>query len=102
MSDSVQPVKRHASAILRVIAVFKLVKAILMLGIGITALKLMHKDLEPIIQRLAEHLHVDPDSKYVHWLISRLTGVPAKRWAELGVGAFFYSATFMVEGIGLL
>jgi uncharacterized membrane protein (DUF2068 family) len=101
MSDTTTHPKPHAPAILKAIAFVKMVKGLAMIGLGITALRLMHKDIAAMLQAIAEHVHVDPDGRYMHWLVSRLTGIPARKFEVLGFGAFAYGAVFLVESIGL-
>lgn len=92
----------RSNAIVRLIGVFKLFKAILLILAGITALKLMHKNVGDFVVRTAEMVHVDPNGRHVQQLLSKVTGVSPRRFEALGAGAFLYATLFLVEGIGLL
>jgi len=95
-------VKRQSSFILILIGLFKLVKAALLITVGIGAIKLLHKDLAETVMHWAQVLRVDPDSRYVHGILVRIFRVTPKQLKELSVGTFFYAGLFLTEGLGLL
>ena len=94
--------KRQSSFILILIGLFKLVKAALLITVGIGAIKLLHKDLAETVMHWAQVLRVDPDSRYVHGILVRIFRVTPKQLKELSVGTFFYAGLFLTEGLGLL
>src|SRR5207244_11305149 len=57
------------------IAIFKLVKGLLLVAAGIGALRLLHKDVGEVVQRWIEVLRVDPDNQYVHHLLVAVLAV---------------------------
>ena len=94
--------KESGTAILILIALFKLVKALLLIAVGIGALRLLHKDVGSVIEHWVEVLRVDPDNHYVHTLLVKLFAVTPKQLEAVGVGTFFYAALLLTEGVGLL
>ena len=86
---------------LRYIAAFKLVKGLALLALGIGALKLLHKDVAEVLLRWLDHLRVDPDNRFIHRLLEKLSLLDDRKLKELSVGTFFYSALLLTEGIGL-
>jgi uncharacterized membrane protein (DUF2068 family) len=86
---------------LRVIAVFKLAKALLLIAVGVGAVNLLHKDVAGLAQHWADVVRVDPDNRFIHALIARLGVMDDRKLEELSVGSFFYAALAMTEGIGL-
>ncbi len=94
--------KEKSTAILLVIGVFKLFKGVLLLCVGIGALRLLHKDVAAVVMHWVNVLHVDPDNDFIHRLIVRASGVSVKQLREIGAGTFFYSGLFLTEGTGLL
>ena len=87
--------------VLRLIAVFKFAKALLLGTAGLGALKL----LDPAVATRAEEwlrgLAMSFDRQAMQRalvLVSRLT---PERLEALGIGAFLYAALFTTEGIGL-
>jgi len=94
-------VQSHGRA-LRLIAAFKLLKAIALLAVGIGALKLLHKDVAEIFGHWISEFQVDPHNHFINRLLEKLSNVDDRRLKELSVGTFFYSGIFFIEGIGLM
>jgi len=94
--------KEPFSFLLFLIGLFKLFKALLLIVVGIGALKFLHKDLAATVLHWAEMLRVDPDNRYLHRLLVRIFRVTPKELRELSAGTFLYAALFATEGIGLL
>jgi uncharacterized membrane protein (DUF2068 family) len=87
---------------LRLIAAFKLFKGLVLLAVGIGAVKLLHKDVAFEVERLADVFRIDPNNHYIHHLLERFSILDDRKLKELSVGTFFYSALELTEGIGLL
>jgi uncharacterized membrane protein (DUF2068 family) len=95
--------KADSDPFLRLIAVFKLVKALLFFAAGIGVLNLFHKDVGERLEHLLNHLHVDSDNRYAQELVmqvGRFTNTDLKL-AAISVVSFFYAALFGTEGTGL-
>lgn len=86
---------------LRVIAVFKLLKAFALLAVGIGALKLLHRDVAGEVEHWVNVFRVDPHNHFVNRLLEKLPMVDEKRLKELSGGTFVYAGLFFTEGIGL-
>lgn len=86
---------------LRLIAAFKLLKGLALLALGIGALKLLHKDVEALVEHWINIFQVDPNGHYVRLVLAKLSILDDRRLKELSVGTFFYSAVFLTEGTGL-
>jgi len=86
---------------LRLIAVFKLLKGLALIALGIGALNLLHKDVEALVVHWINIFQVDPNAHYVRLLLEKLTILDDRRLKELSVGTFIYSAVFLTEGVGL-
>ena len=84
------------------IAVFKLVKVILLVAAGIGALKLLHKDVGEVVQNVIDVLGVDPGNRYVHAVLAKILFVNDRTLKEISAGTFAYAAVFVTEGTGLL
>jgi uncharacterized membrane protein (DUF2068 family) len=93
---------RRAPFILISIAVLKLVKAALLIAVGIGAIKLLHKDLAATVLHWTQALGVDPDNRFIHGTLVKILRVTPRQLRELSVGTFFYAALFVTEGVGLL
>ena len=84
------------------IGLFKLLKGVLLIAVGIGALELLHKNMADVITHWAEILRVDPDNRFIHPLLAKILPITPKQLKELSVGTFFYAALLLTEGIGLL
>ncbi len=97
-----QSSKEPFSFLLFLIGLFKLFKALLLIAVGIGALKFLHKDLSDAVLHWAQVLRVDTDNRYIHGFLVRIFRVTPKQLNELSVGTFIYAGLFLIEGCGLL
>ena len=89
------------SGVLRVIAVFKLLKAAALIVTGLGVLKLVHKDMGAELEHLVVMSGFDPGGRFVARAIQQVTNISPRRIRELGIVSFVYAALFLTEGIGL-
>lgn len=94
--------RSEAAPGLILIGLFKLVKAVALIAVGIGALRFLHKDLAQSLAHWVEVLRVDPDNRFIHPILAKLFSVTPKQLRELSAGTFFYAALLGIEGIGLL
>jgi uncharacterized membrane protein (DUF2068 family) len=95
--------KQRGSGVLLAIALFKLVKAMLLIALGCGALSLVHDPhSSATLRHLVGAFRIDPDNHFIHGVISKISGLDARRLEALSLGTFVYAAVFLVEGIGLL
>ncbi len=97
-----QSSKEPFSFVLFLIGLFKLFKALLLIAVGIGAIKFLHKDLSGAVMHWAQVLRVDTDNRYIHGLLAKIFRVTPKQLKELSVGTFIYAGLFLTEGFGLL
>jgi uncharacterized membrane protein (DUF2068 family) len=90
------------SAILRLIAAFKLFKGLVLFAVGIGLVRLMHKDLAVEAERWADLFRVDPNNVHIHRFLERMSIMNGRKLKEYSVGTFFYSALLLTEGTGLM
>jgi len=86
----------------RVIAIFKLIKGVLMVCVGFGALALVDKDVAELAARMVQDLRADPDNHYIHALLLKLGLVDNHLLKQISLGTFIYSAILLTEGFGLL
>ena len=60
------------------IAIFKLFKGVLLLVVGIGALKLLHRDVGEVVSHWVDVLRVDPDNRFIHRLLVRALSVDSQ------------------------
>jgi uncharacterized membrane protein (DUF2068 family) len=86
---------------LRLVAVFKFGKALLLTAAGLGALKLLDPGVAAHAQSWGAALATSTDRKLVQHLLARAAGLPPGRLEVLAIGAFLYAALFTTEGVGL-
>jgi uncharacterized membrane protein (DUF2068 family) len=84
------------------IAIFKLVKGTLLLALATGALALLHSDLTSVVMQWVDALQVDPDNKYVQWVLKTVMSVDDRKTKTLSAGTFLFAGLVLTEGIGLL
>jgi uncharacterized membrane protein (DUF2068 family) len=93
--------ERAASALIA-IGVFKLLKAALLFTIAFGIHHFLHRDLQEIVVHWARAVRVDPENRFVHTVISKVSGVSPRQLQAISLGTFLYGTLFATEGIGLL
>jgi uncharacterized membrane protein (DUF2068 family) len=83
------------------IALFKLVKAALLIAVGVGALKLLHKDVAGAVEHWVELLRLDPNNHYIDTALEKASNLTPDKIKELGLGSIVYAGLFLTEGIGL-
>ena len=91
---------KHNKSLL-VIAIFKFVKACLLLALAVGLLRLVNRDIAHTLTRIANALRVDPGNRYLADLLARARLVDTRQLHIASGLTFVYSAIFFVEGTGL-
>jgi uncharacterized membrane protein (DUF2068 family) len=88
--------------LLRLIAVFKLIKALALIAVGVGALRLAHNpDATDVLTQMAARLGFNPGGHYLDQALAKIANLPPKDFKEFGIGSFVYAALFLTEGVGL-
>jgi uncharacterized membrane protein (DUF2068 family) len=93
--------KSSDTRFVRLIAVFKLLKAALLIAVGIGSFKLVHTDISSVLQEWVAKIGLDPGSRYVGRALLKSASLTPTKIMEVGAGSFLYAALFLTEGIGL-
>jgi len=88
-------------AVLRVIAVFKLLKAALVVATGFGLLSFYRPDFAAVLYRLMGELPYDFEQQLLRNVIAFLSGLSPGRIQIIAAATFGYAVLFIVEGIGL-
>jgi uncharacterized membrane protein (DUF2068 family) len=86
---------------LAVIAIFKLVKVVLLIAVGSGALELVHVGVTTGARYAIAMLTPGIDRRLTQRLLAYVSGLTPVRLEALGIGAYLYAALFAVEGVGL-
>src|SRR5450432_3804241 len=87
--------------VVRLIAIFKLLKSVLLIAVGMSTLHLLHKDIASVAEHWVKLLGLDPGNRYVERALQKAGNLTPDKIRSLGVGSFIYAGLFLTEGIGL-
>jgi len=93
--------KSYDTALIRLIALFKLLKAVLLIAVGLGVLHLLHKDIASDLAHWVRILGLDPGEPYVDRMLQKVIALTPDKIRGLGVGSFIYAGLFLTEGTGL-
>jgi uncharacterized membrane protein (DUF2068 family) len=87
---------------LELIAVYKLLQAMLLVSVGVGALRLLGKDVEDVLSNLAQELHYHTEGRLVSFLLDQASLVDDRMLRRISFFVFCYAALGLIEGIGLM
>src|SRR5579863_1577776 len=93
--------KNSRDKFLRMIAVFKFLKGAMLVGVFLTALHLIHKDVGDLIEHWSKELRVAPGNRFVEAAIEKASNLSPQKIRNFGLVSLLYAALFFTEGIGL-
>jgi uncharacterized membrane protein (DUF2068 family) len=86
---------------LMIIGIYKIVEGVLLVAVGIGALRLLHKDVAAEAMKWISFIRVDPENVFIHRVLKHLDVVNDHKLKEFGIGTFIYAGLRLTEGIGL-
>ena len=93
--------KTSQTKVVRLISLFKLLKGVLLIAVGVAALKLLYTDIASLVESWVAVLGLDQNSRFVGRALSTAAALTPNRVRDLIVGSFLYGGLFLTEGIGL-
>ncbi len=106
MSEPETPVAPWEDFVLRLIAIYKFIKAILALALGLALVRLIHHDVSQFLRDyVVEPLHLDSDvdseNHFLKWLFQYASSLTPHAIRMSAWASFFYATVFAIEGFGL-
>jgi uncharacterized membrane protein (DUF2068 family) len=104
MSDipaPISPPHRPHNSWLILIAAFKLAQALLFAAIGVGALKLLHQDASDVLEKFAEHMRFNPESRLINFILEKASLLDDHLLRRIGAVGLIYAALDLIEGTGL-
>ena len=83
------------------IAVFKVIKGLLLFLVGLGLLKLMHAEIATLFSLLIEALHLNAGSRIIHALVLKVDALQPHTVLVAGLVSLGYAGLLLLEGIGL-
>ncbi len=98
-----KPSAEHArhNRMLVLIAVYKMLQALLFVAVGVGALHLLHKDIGDVLTQVAAALRFNPESRFVNLVLDEATLLNDPLLKRIGLVAFSYAGVSLAESIGL-
>ncbi len=93
--------RRHHNRWLLLIAIYKMLQALLFVAIGVGARHLLHRDIADDLAMLADRLNFNPESSFVNFVLDKASLVNDPLLRRIGAAAFAYAGIGFAEGIGL-
>ena len=93
--------KSSDDRLIRLIAVFKFLKAGLLVAVGVGAFKFLHKDIAGIFERWIMMLRLDPGRHFIDLALAKVSKARPEQIKKIGIGSFLYAGLFLAEGTGL-
>ena len=89
------------TTVIRLIALFKLLKAITLIAVGVGALKLLHRDMASTLDHWVAVSGLDPGNRWVERAVEKAANLTPAKVKGLGIVSFIYAGLFLTEGVGL-
>jgi uncharacterized membrane protein (DUF2068 family) len=86
---------------LRVIALIKIAKALLLTGLAFGFFRSIDRDLGETVRQITFHLRIDPENTVVRVLLEKIANIDPHTLRTIGLITFVYAAELYIEGIGL-
>ncbi len=93
--------KDHASAGLRIVALFEGAKGVLVLLAGFGVLSLIHKNIHQVAVQLVRHFHLNPASHYPEIFLNTAGKVTDIQIWLIAFAAMLYATIRVIEAFGL-
>jgi uncharacterized membrane protein (DUF2068 family) len=86
---------------LRVIALIKVAKGLLLTGIAFGFFRSINHDLGETMRKVAFHLRIDPENRIFRVVLEKVANVSPKTLRTFGVISLLFAAELFAEGVGL-
>ena len=87
--------------LLRLIAVFKFLKATLLVALSAGMFRLLHQDLGMRLDHWVRAMRLDPGNRYIEHVLMRVSNLSPAQIRDLGLAGLLYAGLFLIEGTGL-
>jgi uncharacterized membrane protein (DUF2068 family) len=74
----------------------------LLAALGFGVFRLVHEDAGRVFEHVVAQLKLDPENRFIHALINRVSGMDQRTIKAIGLGTFLYAFLHTIEGAGLI
>jgi uncharacterized membrane protein (DUF2068 family) len=93
--------RRSDGTLLRIIAAFKFLKAVSLIGLSVGVFRTMHQDIGIRLEQWIRAMHLDPGNRHIEMFLERVSNLSSAQVKKLGLVGLLYAGLFLVEGTGL-
>jgi len=86
---------------LRVIAIFKFLKAAALTALSVGVFRTLHQDLGMRLEHWVRAMRLDPGNRYIEHALLRVSDLSPAQIKRIGLVGLLYAGLFLVEGTGL-
>jgi uncharacterized membrane protein (DUF2068 family) len=86
---------------LKLIAIVKILKGILLTGLSVGFFRSINKDVAEEMRQITFRLRIDPENTFVRLLLEKVAKVDPHTLRTIGLVTILYAAELYIEGIGL-
>jgi hypothetical protein len=97
VGDENPDMKSSGNKLIRLIALFKLLKSTLLIALGLSALHLVHRDVASVLQHWVAKLGLDPGNRYVERALQKFANLTPGKIKSLGAVSFIYAGLFLSQ-----
>jgi uncharacterized membrane protein (DUF2068 family) len=94
--------KKNRDTWLILIGSIKVLKAVLLIALGVGAIGLLHGNVADHVERWVRRLNVDAKNPFFQTFPEKIQGLSPSKISMVSAGAFVYAGLFLTEGVGLL
>ncbi len=87
--------------LLRIISLFKFVKAASLIALSLGVFRSIHSDIGAQLEQWVLALHLDPGNRHVGAILARASNLDPAQIKKAGIVGLIYAGLFLVEGTGL-
>jgi uncharacterized membrane protein (DUF2068 family) len=93
----------HSLLVVRLIAVFKFIKAASLLVIGIFILRMLRLDhnIHDVLHQFVNDMRLDENNHFIHSVVEKTLGISPANLRWLSTGTLIYAILYGTEGVGL-
>lgn len=93
--------KQSSPGSLKLLALYYLIQGVLLIVVGVGGVLLVDQDQLRVIKEWLRIIRLDPDNRFIYWLLTRILPVSNEKLETFSVGFFVYGALALVQGGGL-
>jgi uncharacterized membrane protein (DUF2068 family) len=101
LADKVKEEVHRPDFGLRLIIIWKAIKAVVLFALGIVAFAVVHRDIQALASSFVAWLGIDAGRPLVEKILTKLAGLTPKRITLIGIGAVIYSCVLASQSWGL-